>query len=316
MNKFIKRICLTSAAAILLVGPTVNSVVPAVNVEAKSKTRRHKKKLRIQQATMVLPAGYTREELQHAISATYDPNTKHYVINKPSSAFLQACMKGVQINNFNRSNVVESASDQVKVNPTKLTRDQQAEITSFALRLINQARNCFNLSPWLPSDNTQKLAEDIADEYTQNKKSIFGMQGHYVDGIVRACKKNGLNTVDDNYIEDMTGFEDSKKITITELKKQVYEGIKDMLFGFSGDDYSKKEINDRKSYDEWLHARALLTTVSKDRAREGKSYDNETFYFGLSISRIRDEYSVHFIDVSTYFFTGKYAAITGTTFKP
>lgn len=89
------------------------------------------------------------------------------------------------------------------------------------MRLINGARKQLGLKPWVYSSGTEKLAVDIAKEYQSHGRSIKDSD-HYVAGIVRACKKNGLN-LDDNYVENMAGFTSkTSKITMTTMKKDIY----------------------------------------------------------------------------------------------
>ncbi|MBI0121977.1 SEC10/PgrA surface exclusion domain-containing protein [Lactobacillus sp. M0398] len=281
-------------------GVVDNSFTPIVQVEAKSKSKKkvrvkHHKKKRKEKvyslATIKLPAGYTYDRLTNAYE------------NKPSKEFIQACMLGVKQNEFKHS---ESASDdKTKIDPTKMTRKQSDEITSYTLRLINEARSYLNLKPWIKSEGTQRIADDIAQEYTKNKKSVFDPGDHYIEGIVRAAKKNGLN-IDNNYIEDLTGFESTKKMTISELKSEIYDGLIEMIFGYDGGDYSKKSC-----YTEWLHAGNLLSNAG----HEINEHD-EYSYFGLSISRRGDEYSVHYIGISSFFVTGEGAREAIGSFKP
>lgn len=300
-------IAFLSASLLAISVLPANYIVPELKVEAATKSRhirktrrkaKQKKRVKYSEAKITLPAGYTNDELTKA----YD--------NKPSAEFIKACMSGVKNNTFKHS---ESAhDDKTKVDPTKLTESQKDEIVTYTLRLINGTRNCLNLKPWIKSSGSQNIADDIAIEYAKNKKSVFDEGGHYVEGIVRACHKNGLN-IDDNYIEDMTGFSyDSKLMTITELKSEIYDGLIIMLFGYNGGNY-----NSVKSYDEWHHAGDLLSN-SGTRLLGTNNADNPQYddYFGLSISRIKDEYSIHYIHVSSYYFTGFKQERLNSTFKP
>lgn len=230
------------------------------------------------QAQMKLPAGYTKAELLQA----YQGN--------PSKEFVDAVMNGMNSNDFSRiKNPEVQADNHVLVDLNKPTPEQIDILTTFSLRLINQARNDLGLDPWQDSIGARKLAQDIATEYAINNKTI--RDSHFVPGIVRACKANGLN-LNDNYVEDMAGFyNQNSTMTMTELKKSVYFGLKQMIFGYigSGEEGRKKRTN----YQEWEHAGDLFNT-------QGSLHDNDYNYFGFSISHTDDICSMHFISVPTY----------------
>lgn len=243
-----------------------------VKVIKKAKTKTYVK------AHIKLPEGYTKQGLLEA----YGGN--------PSEAFVKASMKGMKINDFSRIKAGENAADdRVQVDLSHPTSEQINTLTIFALRIINEARSDLNLMPWQDSSGTRKLAEDIAAEYTKNGKTI--RDNHYVPGIIRACKENGLN-FDDNYVEDMAGFyNQSQLMSMTELKKSVYFGIKQMIFGYVGSGESGR--NDRNAYQEWEHAGDLFNT-------QGSLHDGDYNYFGFSISHTESICSLHFISVPTY----------------
>ncbi|MDF7639914.1 SEC10/PgrA surface exclusion domain-containing protein [Lactobacillus sp. ESL0791] len=265
-------------------------------------------------AVMILPKEYTREALYKAYNSGYpiaenvDPN------------FINACKQGVRINNFDRSKAIDQAGDDTTiVDPTHLTPDQQTELSTFALRLINQARACLNLHPWIQSTGTQQLANDIADEYHKDNHTIN--EDHDVEGIIRASKKNGLN-IDGQYIEDLAAWgysSNGSTMTMSQLKKHVYLGIKQCLFGFtpsSGYDliYPDSEIDKSQNYSEWRHAGDLLS------AGENYGYDSFRNYFALSISTSPSsygkEFDAHFISVSSYLINGDYGQKNHCTFDP
>lgn len=165
------------------------------------------------EAKIKLPSGYTLPALLEA----YKGN--------PSSSFVKASMEGMEINNFSRIASGESSDDEKIINPSKLTASEQRELMEFSLKVINSAREQLCLRPWVASSGAQKLADDIAKEYQENGRSIKDGD-HYVPGIVKACKQNGLN-LDDNYVEDMAGFTISKKtMPMGEMKRNIYFGIK------------------------------------------------------------------------------------------
>ncbi len=235
------------------------------------------------QAEMRLPAGYTKAELLEAYEG------------RPSKEFIDASIKGMEINNFSRIKNAESkADDKNQVDLSNPTPEQIDDLTTFSLRLINQARSDLELDPWQDSIGARKLARDIALEYTANSKTI--KDGHYVPGIRRACELNGLN-LDDNYVEDMAGFYNLNKVmTMTELKKSIYFGLKQMIFGFAGSGEPGRK--DRSNYQEWEHAGDLFNT-------QGSSHDGDHNFYGFSLSRTGDICSMHFISVPAYIVNNK-----------
>lgn len=230
------------------------------------------------QAVIKMPSSYTRQALLEA----YKGN--------PSKKFIEASMKGMEENNFSRIATGENASDKKIINPDKLTTSEQRELTDFSLKVINSAREQLDLKPWLYNESTQKLADDIAKEYEQHGRSIKD-QEHYIAGIVRACKKNGLN-LDDNYVEDMAGFTvDENTMSMGEMKRNVYFGLKQMIFGFAGS--GESERTNKSLYREWEHAGDIFNT-------QGSSHDGDYNYYGFSISKVGKVYSMHYISIPTF----------------
>ena len=231
------------------------------------------------QATIKLPKGYTKSALLQAYKG------------KPSASFIKASMEGMDDNNFSRTKTAESKKDnQTKIDPVDLTASQKEELTKFSLRLINDARKDLGLKPWLYSKGAQKLAQDIATEYQADGHGIQDGD-HYVAGIVRACKNNGLN-LDDNYVEDMAGFAHlNKKMTMTEMKKNIYFGIKQMIFGYTG--ATELGRKDKSYYREWKHAGDLFNT-------QGSKHDGDYNYYGFSISKVGNVYSMHYVSVPSF----------------
>ncbi|WEV40158.1 SEC10/PgrA surface exclusion domain-containing protein [Lactobacillus sp. ESL0681] len=231
-----------------------------------------------QQAKLKLPKGYTKKALLQAYQG------------KPSKAFVTASMQGMQDNNFSRGKKSENKRDeQEQVDLTNVSQTQLTELTSFSLRLINNARKDLALKPWVNSSGTQKLAQDIAKEYSDHRQTIAN--GHYVAGIVSASQANGLN-LNDNYVEDMAGFyHQSSIMTMAQLKQNIYFGLKQMIFGYVGS--GEADRNNRSLYQEWQHAGDLFNI-------QGSIHDRDYNYFGFSISQTENICSLHYISVPTY----------------
>lgn len=236
-----------------------------------------------QQATIVLPKNYTRKNLLQAFTHT------------PATKFKKACLEGMDKNNFSRiGNLAENKrDDQSKINLNKLTSKQKRELADFTLALINQARKQLDLSAWRYSPSAQKLAEDIAKQYTLNNKSISDQTGHYIQGITTATKSSGFTgpVIQDNYVENMGGFLSNKTITMTQAKKKIYFILKQMIFGFAGNNESQRK--DQSKYLEWQHAASIFNT-------QGSKHDGDWDYFGLSISRKGKAYTIHFICIPSF----------------
>ena len=231
-------------------------------------------------AKITLPKAYTRSALLNAYKG------------KPSSKFVATCMKGMKDNDFSRIKAGENATDnKTKINLDNLTTEQTEELGKYALNLINGARSQLGLPAWVYSEGTQKLAVDIATEYAKAGRGINNGD-HYVQGIVNACHNNGLK-LDDNFVEDMAGFKlNSPVITMTEMKKNIYFGIKQMIFGYVGSGESGRAK--KSNYREWEHAGDLFNTQGS------KNTDGDYNYFGFSISKTSNVYSMHFISVPSY----------------
>mgnify|MGYP002409982310 FL=1 len=164
--------------------------------------------------TIKLPSGYNDTTVQEAV-------------NNPSILDKQTA-EGNKINKF----VSESkADDDEKVDPTNLTTSQKQEINKFAIRLLNEARVQAGVNKVKTSQRTLKLALDVANEYQINNRDIFenGKPAHYIPGIVKAARENGVN-IDDNYIEDAAIIFDIKPQTMTELKNTIYINLLSFLF--------------------------------------------------------------------------------------
>lgn len=245
----------------------------AKNITLVNKSTTYKK------ASIKLPKGYTKSALLKAYKG------------KASSSFIKACMTGMNGNSFSRVKTAESKKDdQTKINPAKLTASQRKTLAKFSLRLINDARKDLGLKPWIYSKGVETLAQDIATEYNENQRGIQDGD-HYVAGIVKASQKNGLNLTD-NYVEDMAGFAHSgNTMTMTEMKKNIYFGLKQMIFGYTGS--SELERKDKNYYREWEHAGDLFNT-------QGSKHDGDFNYYGFSISKAGDVYSMHYVSVPSF----------------
>lgn len=197
---------------------------------------------------------------------------------------------GTQGANDSRNTFIASTADQqIKADPKNLTADQQKELATYAVRLINDARDQFGSKQHLILNNSAlSFAKAVANEYQQNnqdlgEKSNDKWNGHYGPGITRAAKQFGLYTDDDqdNFYEN-AGEEWGSNITnMADLKRRVYEDLSNMIFG---------NVKGGESGSEWFHASSILGT---------SNYENPAYkaYFGLSTSTKNDGEVDHFIIV-------------------
>ncbi|GHV97607.1 hypothetical protein lacNasYZ03_13810 [Lactobacillus nasalidis] len=276
-----------SAAAALAIG-TVFAASQVKPAEASSR-----------QASFTLPKGYTKANLKKAYkySALSSSQKKTWLKNKKNAAWLkkwrQINVKGMQANSFDQASWSENSKDDktiVKLTNGHLTTSQAKTLAVYSLRLINQARTKLGLKKWTYSKGTQKLALEISKEYVANKKTIA--TGHYVAGIVRATKRVGLKLPGNyNYVEDMAGFKDGQKLTMTAMKKDIYFGLKTMMFGYRYANQSK--VTQLSQYTEWEHASDLMNT-------QGGKYDGDWDYYGFNVSYTNGTYSMHYIGVPSH----------------
>lgn len=230
-----------------------SNVTPTVNTNAINKSSLTET---LHGNSIKLPTAYTKEILHgHNLNA-----------------ITQAAKGGVAANQYQSS---EADKKIIIADLNNLSREVQTELSLFVAGLLNPIRQQWGFGTFKVSEGIMNFAQDVANEYTQNGKSIFDGKGHYVEGIVRAAAKYGLST-GGNYYENMGGFKQSKSlknITLDELKRQVYDSIVSMLF----DDA-------RSSHG---HAKSLLS--------------QETEYLGVDTSSVRsNELAMHFISVPVH----------------
>lgn len=241
-----------------------NSYIKASNVASK------KSKTSVVKNTLKLT--YSLAEVR---AAKYSPT----LLDKKS-------LLGMRKNQFHSESKSE---DKEQLDLNNLTTKQANKLADYSLRLINQVRSQLGLSNWLRDSKTQKLAADVAKEYRDNGKSILDSD-HYIDGIVRAAKRQGLK-IDHNFIENEGGYYGSRYTTMTDAKKNIYWNLKQFLFGGA--------TSEEGPFVEYEHANNILKAG--------------TSTYGFNISVKDNVVSTHFIDVSQD--TVKYSTKHGGTWK-
>lgn len=222
-----------------------------------------------QKAVITLPSGYNKANL---LAAYRNPNSA------AASTIKQASAVGIKSNVFISENLADNT---LTVDPTNLTAAQQQEISDFAVRVLNSARSQISSKPFYVNNDIQQLANDVAAEYQNNNKGIND-SSHYIEGLERAGRKNGLNTTG-NQIEDEGGFYAGNSISMSTLKAYVYWNIEQMLFGGA--------ISDNGPFYEYYHAGDLMNV-------RGWPDDGEGGPLAVSFSRQGNLVSSHFIHVS------------------
>lgn len=232
--------------------------------------------------TIYLPQkeGYTKANL-----------VKEYYgrISRPQKRrLISASIVGMTKNHFQDTD----PEDQCVINLSHLSTQQRKSLAEYTLLLINSARRQIGRKPWRYSKRAMNFAQLVGRNYNQDHMSCWS-KDHDVPGILRAAKKEGLDSHEGQVYEDEAGFYRTKgqSMTLKMLKENLFFNLKQMLFGgySSGSDTSPQAVYDANNYTEWHHACDLLGVR--------KSFDdNSRKYFGLSISTLDGmHYSVHVV---------------------
>ncbi|WP_353989628.1 SEC10/PgrA surface exclusion domain-containing protein [Pediococcus argentinicus] len=162
-----------------------------------------------------------------------------------------------------------------------LNSDILGELSNYAANLINPLRAAFgnqSAQPFQVTDNSVKFAQEVANNYNNDKWSLFDHEDHDVPAITKAASKYGLDN-GDNYYEDAgegeLSYSDQNRwdISVDSIKEAIYNTIQDMIF----------------ATDEWMHADGLLSqgyTAPWDL--------KSNFYFAVNIDNMG---IVHLLDI-------------------
>lgn len=137
------------------------------------------------------------------------------------------------------------------VDVNNISDDQIKDISLFAVNLLNQLRKQFGWEADAVSAGAIQFAKDVAKGYLNDH---FDGDGHDVDAITAAAKKNGLVSNQGQVYEDMHSENlDQPYLSMAELKEKVYDSINTMI------------LPDNNGSDQWgshkyelAHARGLL----------------------------------------------------------
>lgn len=161
------------------------------------------------------------------------------------------------------------ADDNVQVDPTNLTTEQQISLTKFAENLLNPIRVSLGYTPFTATEGTMNFTNDVISKY--NEKSWNLAQGHYYAGIEAAAGDYFLNTKG-NFYESAGGsrLTPNVKVSMNEVKEAIYISIRQMLFQDSGQKYG--------------HLLDLIGTSQRVRNPDGtlgSNYQEVAFGFGI-----------------------------------
>ena len=207
--------------------------------------------------TIVLPAGY----LEAVKKANWEKTSV------PDSLII----KGTEENVFHSES---KADDEMKIDSERLTPEQNLEINSFALRLINSVRHQNNQPSWYYTPKAQHVADRVAYLYEQDGKGLSTW--HDNKALNQVDSEFGIHTAE-LMGGDNVHFKEDYLHTMTDLKHAVYDDVVEMLF----------------STVELRHAQIMLTYNSIDHP--------ENTCFGFSVSwqernaQGHQEHSDHFI---------------------
>ena len=231
-----------------------------------------------------LPAGYTREMIEDC-SGGQDGGDDTKSTLTPLARELSK--EGIKMNMNSYRN-----SDSREVDLTNITPEQARELTDFTLNTINHVRKQMGLKPYMYSERTQKIANNIAKNYVKDNRDTTGghdcvaitdamRQDHALDSITKSVS-NPVENMGGWYIDTNTVNGDKNHETMGSIKEKLYFNIEQMLFG----GYTNGIVG------EMYHARSLTNPVT---THLGAMY-------GFSISKIPNSNVVtsHFITFSNF----------------
>ena len=160
---------------------------------------------------IALPEGYTKENFEKALKNELVPKDGRYRISN-SSEWVSLADKGFALNRFYPES---KKDDDEKVDMKNVTPEQERELSSFIVRLINS----FRVQWGLPKVTTDEKIQEYADDYSKNFENKI-KPGH--DFKVSPIFSYGLAIRQDDV---------DKIKSMTDLKNLYYASIKDDIFG-------------------------------------------------------------------------------------
>ena len=208
--------------------------------------------------------------------------------------------------NLKSNNFVHNEYDQNrKVNINHLTKDEQRELSDYAAGLMNDMNKQVGLPSVEVNDDVQQMANDIAQGYNEDNRTLFDGKSHDYNRINQVAKDYGLNSLtgDSQYYEDAAGWiiggrhidgnnsdengwyannSNPGETNMDEIKEGIYNSLKIMYF----------------NHQEWYHAFGMLKAANYNR----NYYLDRTvtYHFAYAPSALPDSNNVtdHFIIVA------------------
>lgn len=229
------------------------------------------------------------------------------------------------IANMDRDNPYKSSEiDQRRqIDLDHITTEQSQELNEYALRLLNDVRTQLGLTPLVLNGDVEQMAQDIADQYTADGRTIED-EGHHDANAVCGVAANeyhlnvgsegpwpkengdqpfeqmGGNDVNTHIIIEPNSDEDSSLVfkltynndsnshltTMDDAKQGIYLNIAQML------------LDDARGGNNWGHTTGLLNIGAK---KDYMSLSHAEYKFGFAINILpgHRDYSGHYIIVST-----------------
>lgn len=221
---------------------------------------------------IILPEGYTKDILK----------------NGSVDEITQVAKSGTTLNTYQSS---QTSKNIVIDDLNNLSLEVRKELSLFVAGLLNPIREKWGVGLFKVTQGGIDFAQDIANEYVNNRKGSGDGSGHYVSGITKVAAKYGLNT-ENNYYENLaTGFMGKQATTITldELKKATYDLVITLLFD---DAHSKHD-----------HAKSLLNRM------EYEDQNMTVDYLGIDVSYVPNNsatlsdwkpFSIHYISTADH----------------
>lgn len=117
------------------------------------------------------------------------------------------------------------------VNPTKLSTNQQREISQYTANLINNLRhhlsNNYQYVPDLVVTNRAlAISKSIADGYSNDKWNIFRKHAHDIPVLNRVFAQYNYQMVGENFASSIL----KKRASMANIKESIYGAVSSMMF--------------------------------------------------------------------------------------
>ncbi len=153
-----------------------------------------------------------------------------------------------------------------KVNINSLDYNTRKELSLFAADLINQVRKQFGTEGVKVTEDSIRIANEVARKSTEE-------YGHDFKALGEVGKDNGV------LLGELAGFSDDVTTTLADVKRRIYDDILSMLF------------ND--SHAKWGHATSLAGVLPKDKYAGYMQYTGLGFRSNATFTSV-----IHYVKIS------------------